>query len=149
MTEHDLKQTLRERGLRVTPQRILIHRALADLGRHATAEEVLAHVEPQLPNASLPTVYATLELFEELGVAHRVAAGSATALWDPRPERHHHLICRSCGAVEDLDVRIDAADALRAARRRGFRPDASELIVSGTCERCQTASHGPHALQSR
>jgi Fe2+ or Zn2+ uptake regulation protein len=147
MTEEEFRASLRERGFRVTPQRILIHRAFTELGRHATAEEVLAHVEPQLPNASLPTVYAALELFEELGIAHRVAAGSATALWDPRPERHHHLICRSCGAVDDLDVRIDAARALRAARRRGFRAEGSELIVSGLCERCETRSHGRHARE--
>ena len=147
MIDHEFEPTLREHGLRVTPQRILIQRAFSDLGRHATAEEVLARVAPRLPNASLPTVYAALELFEELGIAHRVAAGSATALWDPRPERHHHLICRSCGAVEDLDVRIDAAGALRAARRRGFRPEASELIVSGLCKRCQTRSHGRHASE--
>jgi Fe2+ or Zn2+ uptake regulation protein len=149
MTDHEFEQRLREHGLRVTPQRILIHRAFSDLAQHATAEEVLARVEPRLPNASLPTVYATLELFEELGIAHRVAAGSATALWDPRPELHHHVICRVCGAVEDLDVGIDARPALRAARRRGFRAEGSELIVSGTCERCQTRRHGSHASQPR
>ena len=149
MTEQELKQTLRDRGLRVTPQRILIHRALTGLGRHATAEEVLARVEPQLPNASPPTVYATLELLEELGIARRIAAGTGAALWDPRTEPHHHLVCRSCGRVDDLDVTVDTARALRAARRRGFRPDGSELIVSGLCERCQTSSHGPHAPEPR
>ena len=150
MAAHEeIRTALRGHGLRVTPQRLAVFGALRDLGRHATAEEVLARVAPRLPNASLPTVYAALELFEELDIAHRVAAGSATALWDPRPERHHHLICRSCRAVEDLDVRIDAGTALRAARRRGFRPEGSELIVSGLCERCQTARHGPHASQPR
>jgi Fe2+ or Zn2+ uptake regulation protein len=149
MTEQELKQTLRERGLRVTPQRVLIHRALTDLGRHATADEVLARVEPHLPNASLPTVYATLELLEELGIAHRVPAGTGATLWDPRSERHHHLVCRSCGTVEDLDAKVETAAAFRAARRRGFRPDGSELIVTGLCERCQTASHGPHPSESR
>jgi Fe2+ or Zn2+ uptake regulation protein len=149
MTEQELKQTLRERGLRVTPQRILIHRALSDLGRHATADEVLARVEPQLPNASLPTVYATLELLEELGIAHRIAAGTGATLWDPRSEPHHHLVCRSCGRVDDLDVKLDTGAAVRAARRRGFRPDGSELIVSGLCERCQTSSHGSHAPEPR
>jgi Fe2+ or Zn2+ uptake regulation protein len=149
MTETRFKEALRERGFRITPQRIFIHRAFRELGRHATAEEVLAHVQPRLPNASLPTVYAALELFEELGIAHRVAAGSATTLWDPRPERHHHTICRSCGAVEDLDVRIDAAKALRAARRRGFRPEGSELIVRGLCERCQTRPDGRHPSEPR
>jgi Fe2+ or Zn2+ uptake regulation protein len=149
MTEQELKQTLRERGLRVTPQRILIYRALIDLGRHATADEVLARVEPQLPNASLPTVYATLELLEELGVAHRVPAGTGATLWDPRSELHHHLVCRSCDTVEDLDAKVETAGAFRAARRRGFLPDGSELIVTGLCERCQTPSHGPHAAESR
>ena len=147
MTEDEFKQALRERGFRITPQRIFIHRAFSELGRHATAEDVLARVQPTLPNASLPTVYAALELFEELGIAHRVAAGSASALWDPRPERHHHLICRSCEAVADLDVTLDTTKAVRAARRRGFRPDASELIVSGLCERCQTALHGSDASE--
>jgi Fe2+ or Zn2+ uptake regulation protein len=149
MTDQELKQTLRERGLRVTPQRILIHRALSGLGRHATADEVLARVEPQLPNASLPTVYATLELLEELGIAHRIAAGTGATLWDPRSEPHHHLVCRSCGRVDDLDVKLDTGAAFRAARRRGFRPDDSELIVSGLCERCQTSSHGSHAPEPR
>ena len=149
MTGQELKQTLRERGLRVTPQRILIHAALTDLGRHATAEEVLARVEPQLPNASLPTVYATLELLEELGIAHRVAAHTGATLWDPRSEPHHHLVCRSCGAVEDLDVKVETGGAFRAARRVGFRPDGSELVVSGLCRRCQTSPNGPHASESR
>jgi Fe2+ or Zn2+ uptake regulation protein len=149
MTERELKQTLRDRGLRVTPQRIVIHRALADLGRHATAEEVLERVEQQLPNASLPTVYAALELFEDLGIARRVAAGSGATLWDPRSRPHHHLVCTSCGRVEDLDVKVQMGGALRAARRHGFRPEGSELVVTGLCDRCQTPSHGPDAHQSR
>jgi Fe2+ or Zn2+ uptake regulation protein len=149
VTDQQLKQTLRERGLRVTPQRILIHRALAELGRHSTAEEVLESVAARLPNASLPTVYATLELLEDLGIARRIAASSAATLWDPRPERHHHLVCRSCGTVEDLDVTVDALGAFRAARRRGFRPDGAELVVGGLCDRCQTDPHGPDARQPR
>jgi Fe2+ or Zn2+ uptake regulation protein len=149
MTEQELKCAVRERGLRVTPQRILIHRALRDLGRHATAEEVLERASAELPNASLPTVYAALELFEELGAARRVTAGPGAALWDPRADDHHHLVCRSCGAVEDLDAPVATDRVMRAARRRGFRPDRSELIVSGLCPRCQTAAHGPHAAVAR
>ena len=149
MPDEQLTTALRERGMRVTPQRILIHRALTELGRHATADEVLHKVSAQLPNASLPTVYAALELFEELGIARRVAAGAAAALWEPRPEHHHHLVCRSCGVVEDLDVAVAADDALAAARRRGFVPDGAELIVSGLCRRCDTALHGSDAAAPR
>jgi Fe2+ or Zn2+ uptake regulation protein len=136
MTEQELHQTLRERGRRVTPQRVLIHRAMGELGRHASAEQVLDRVADRLPNASLPTVYATLELFEELGVVRRVAAGEGPALWDPRPDEHHHLVCRLCGAVEDLEGDLETTRLLRAARRRGFRPESAELVVGGLCARC-------------
>jgi Fe2+ or Zn2+ uptake regulation protein len=136
MNDSALIESLRERGHRVTPQRVLIHRALHDLGRHATAEEVQARVSERLPNASLPTVYATLELLEELGLVRRIAAGTGPALYDPRTDEHQHLVCTRCGRVEDLDTGVDAGRALRAARRRGFRPRAAELVVSGLCERC-------------
>ena len=136
MTDAILTESLRRRGHRVTPQRVLIHRALRELGRHATAEEVQATVAERLPNASLPTVYATLELLEELGLVRRIAAGERAALYDPRTDDHQHMVCTRCGRVEDLDTRVDAAAALRAARRRGFRPHGAELVLSGLCERC-------------
>jgi Fe2+ or Zn2+ uptake regulation protein len=136
MTEQELVQTLRERGRRVTPQRVLIHRAVVEIGRHATAEEVRAQVAKRLPNASLPTVYATLELFEELGLVRRVSAGDGPALWDPGVDGHHHLVCRRCGDVSDVRSNVELDALLRAARRRGFRPSSAELVVSGLCARC-------------
>ena len=132
----DLAARIRARGLRVTPQRLLIHRALRELDRHVTAEELLDAVTPQLPNASLPTVYAALELFEELGAVRRVPVTGGPALFDPRVDPHQHLHCRRCGAVADLDTRVDTSRALSAARRRGFRPDGAELVVSGLCADC-------------
>jgi Fe2+ or Zn2+ uptake regulation protein len=138
--DETLVAALRERGQRVTPQRLLIHRALRDLDRHVTADEVLGEVSGRLPNASLPTVYAALELFEELGIVRRVPTGGGATLYDPRTVPHQHQACRECGRVEDLDVTVDAAGALRAAQARGFRPDAAELVVTGVCGRC-AASH--------
>ena len=132
----DLATALRERGLRVTPQRVVLHRALRELDRHVTADELLESVSDRLPNVSLPTIYATLELLEELGLVRRVAAGRGPALFDPRTDGHGHLACRRCGAVEDIDVPLDAAGALRAAQRRGFAADAATLVVSGVCARC-------------
>jgi Fur family transcriptional regulator, stress-responsive regulator len=131
-----LSAALRERGLRVTPQRLLIHRALTELDRHASAEQVLEALSERLPNASLPTVYATLELFEELGIVRRVAASSGVALWDPRPERHHHFVCRRCGAIEDVDAPLDVDRVMRAARGRGLRPYEAELVLTGLCAAC-------------
>jgi Fe2+ or Zn2+ uptake regulation protein len=137
--DRQLRELLRERGLRVTPQRLLLHRALRELDRHVTADELLDAVTESLPNASLPTVYSTLELLEELGLVRRVPAAGGAALYDPRTDEHQHLHCRRCGAVEDLDQQVDATAALRAARRRGFKPDAAELVVSGLCAACARA----------
>jgi Fur family transcriptional regulator, stress-responsive regulator len=123
----------------VTSQRLLIHAALRELGRHATADEVQSAVSARLPAVSLPTIYATLELLEDLGLVRRVRAGSGPMLWDPRTEPHHHLACRRCGRIEDVEADFDAAGPLDAARRAGFEPDGVELLVSGLCAQC---SHG-------
>ena len=131
-----LKQALRDRGQRVTPQRLLIHRAIRQLDRHATADEVLDEVSKALPNASLPTIYATLELFEELGIVRRIATGEGAVLYDPRAGDHHHLVCTRCGEVQDLEAPLDSGRAIRAARRGGFRPQRAELVVHGLCADC-------------
>ncbi len=136
VADDQLVDTLRSRGMRVTPQRLLIHRALLDLDRHVSADQVLENVSARLPNASLPTVYAALELFEELGIVRRLAAGPGSTLWDPRAEAHHHFVCRRCGAVEDLEAPLDLDAVLSAARGRGLEPSDSELIVGGLCGRC-------------
>jgi Fe2+ or Zn2+ uptake regulation protein len=130
-----LVDALRGRGQRVTSQRLVLNRALREADRHLTAEELRATVADRLPGLSTPTVYATLELLEQLGTVRRIPRPGAD-LWDPRLDQHHHLVCRSCGAVEDVDASVDAAAALRAARRHGFRPEASQLTVSGLCSRC-------------
>jgi Fe2+ or Zn2+ uptake regulation protein len=135
-TDTELAGRIRERGLRVTPQRLLIHRALRELDRHVTADDLLEAVAEKLPNASPPTVYAALELFEELGLVRRVPVTGGPALFDPRVDPHQHLHCRVCGAVADLDTSVDTAGALTAARRRGFRPDGAELVVRGLCGDC-------------
>jgi Fe2+ or Zn2+ uptake regulation protein len=131
---------LRAAGYRVTPQRLMIHETLVELDRHVGAEELLDAVGERLPNVSLPTVYASLDALEEAGLVRRVAAGRGRALYDSRPVDHHHLVCRRCGAVEDLDARVSLDSALASARRRGFDADGAEVVVHGLCTRC--AGHG-------
>jgi Fe2+ or Zn2+ uptake regulation protein len=139
--EERLVAALRERGQRVTSQRLVIHRLLRELDRHVTAEEVLRRASAQLPGMSLPTVYATLDLLTELGEARRVSVGGPL-LYDPRTEDHAHLRCRECGRVEDLDIPVDSASALDAARAAGFEPGTAELVVEGRCAACARAAEG-------
>ena len=131
-----LAAALRERGQRSTPQRLAIARVLTDLDRHVTAERVHAEVSARMPGVSLPTVYATLDLLEELGLARRVATEGGAVVYDPRVDEHHHLVCRACGAIADVDAPVDTADVRAAARAAGFEPDASQVVVRGLCADC-------------
>jgi Fe2+ or Zn2+ uptake regulation protein len=131
----DLTPALRERGMRVTSQRILVHRALRELDGHVTAEELLDTVSDRLPNVSLPTIYATLDLLEDLGMVRRVQRAGAT-MFDPRTDSHHHLVCTECGSIEDLDSALDTSAIERAAQRRGFSQARVEAVVRGRCAGC-------------
>jgi Fur family ferric uptake transcriptional regulator/Fur family peroxide stress response transcriptional regulator len=130
---------LRDRGLRVTSQRVVIHRALCGQTQHMTAEQVLESVSDVLPGTSLPTVYATLELFEELGLVRRLGTGTGAAIFDSRVDPHAHTVCRRCGATADLDGAPASARALDRARATGFAPDDAQLVIWGLCERCAAA----------
>ena len=131
-----LSQVLRERGQRVTPQRLAIARTVRELDRHTTAETVFGRVSEQMPGVSLPTVYATLDLLEELGLVRRVPTEAGTAVYDPRTEDHHHLVCRECGEIMDVDAPVDRAELLAAAQTLGFAADDAQVVVRGVCARC-------------
>jgi Fe2+ or Zn2+ uptake regulation protein len=122
--------------MRVTPQRVVLHRALHELDRHVTADELLDAVGDRLPNVSLPTIYATLELFEELGMVRRVQR-AGTSLFEPRTDVHHHLVCTVCGAIEDVDAELDTSALERAADDRGFARERIEAVVQGRCAACR------------
>jgi Fur family ferric uptake transcriptional regulator/Fur family peroxide stress response transcriptional regulator len=135
-----LSRVLRERGQRVTPQRLAIARTVRELDRHTTAETVFCRVSEQMPGVSLPTVYATLDLLEEVGLVRRVPTQAGTAVFDPRTEDHHHLVCRGCGEIVDVDAPVDRADLLEAARTLGFAADDAQVVVRGLCADCRAAA---------
>jgi Fe2+ or Zn2+ uptake regulation protein len=131
---------LHSRGQRATPQRLVILRELQRRGRHCTADQLRAAIREELPGTSTPTVYATLELLAELGLARRIDTGGPAALYDARVEPHQHMVCRRCGRVDDLDVQLDDGLLLNAARTAGFSPEASELVITGLCAGCAAAA---------
>src|ERR1700741_4671053 len=136
--ENALSAALRERGQRVTPQRLVIARALEDMQKHATAQGGFSQVARRIPGVSLPTVYATLELLEELRLIRRVATEGGAVVFDPRADEHHHLACRRCGAIVDVDAVVGADALLDAARAAGFTPDDTQVVVRGLCAACSS-----------
>jgi Fe2+ or Zn2+ uptake regulation protein len=132
-----LVDALHREGMRVTPQRLVIARALRRLDRHASVEQVTATVVEELPNVSVPTVYSALEVLADLGFARRVTVAPGAVLYDPHTDDHHHLVCTRCHRVTDVDFQVDTDAALASARRVGFAPDRAELVVTGLCRDCR------------
>ncbi len=135
-SDQELIELLRARGQRVTSQRLVILRELRRRGRHASADQVLAAVSSDLPGISAPTIYATLELLVELGLARKIDVGTGVSLFDGRTEPHQHTVCRRCGLVEDLDEPFEVVSLIGAAEQHGFRVDRAEVVLSGLCRSC-------------
>ena len=134
--DSQLRDAIRATGRRVTPQRLVLLQALRRLGGHATAAEVMREAAPDLPGLSLPTVYATLDLFDELGVARRVESGVGPALYDPRTDGHGHFACRECGRVVDVEGEADTAALADDARASGLRVEGIQVLLTGVCDSC-------------
>ena len=136
--DRSLTELLHTRGHRVTPQRLVLHRVLRAQERHVTAEEAMRALSAELPSVSLPTVYATLELFEELGLVRRVAMEGGTALFDSRTDDHNHVACRRCGRVEDIEAPVADERVRSAARAAGYEPEHTDVVVVGLCSDCRS-----------
>jgi Fe2+ or Zn2+ uptake regulation protein len=134
--DRELIAALRASGRRVTMPRLLVHRHLREADRHVTAEQLYAELAGQMPSLSAATVYDTLDLLDELGLIRRVSTPRGATTYDSRTDEHHHMICRACGRVEDLDVEVDAGAAARSAEAAGFAVSYAQLTLSGLCSVC-------------
>ena len=127
---------LRERGIQVTAQRLAVLRAVAGQP-HITAESVAEAVRIQIGTISMQSVYDTLALLVAEGVIRRIQpAGSPARFEDRVGDNHHHLICRDCGRMVDVDCAIGSAPCLTPARQRGYEIDEAEVAYWGRCPAC-------------
>jgi Fur family ferric uptake transcriptional regulator len=128
---------LREAGERVTRQRLLVADALDAVRKQVTAQELWARLRTRDPGIGRATVFRTLEALVVAGVARRLEQdGHVYAYVACRPEHHHHLACRRCGRVEEIDEGFIRPVADRLAAERGFRIDDARLDFYGLCADC-------------
>lgn len=132
----ELGTLLRDRRLRVTLPRLLVHRHVRRARAHVTPEQVHSSLASEHPGLSPATIYATLDLLDELGLVRRVSTPRGYTVYDARTDAHHHLVCRRCGRVEDVDGAIQADEVEARARAAGFRPERAEVQLSGLCRDC-------------
>jgi Fe2+ or Zn2+ uptake regulation protein len=132
----ELVAALRERGQRVTMPRLLVHRLVRRGAEHVTPDQVHAALAPDHPGLSPATIYGTLDLLDELGFVRRVSTPRGATLYDPRTDEHHHVICRECGRVQDVEGAVDTRAVEAAARAAGFAVEHGQVALSGLCREC-------------
>lgn len=133
----DPTETLRHHGLQVTAQRVAVLNAVSECP-HGTADEIAARVRSGIGTISRQAVYDALGILAEKGLIRRIQPAGSPARYEDRVgDNHHHLICRSCNRMVDVDCAVGSAPCLHAADDAGFAIDEAEVIYWGLCRTCR------------
>jgi Fur family transcriptional regulator, stress-responsive regulator len=139
-TDPDPAEMLREAGLRVTRPRLAVLTAVAAIP-HADTEAIIGAVRQDLPGVSHQAVYDSLSTLSALGLVRRIQPLGSVARYESRVgDNHHHVVCRSCGAIEDVDCAVGDAPCLTASDASGYTIDEAEVIYWGWCPDCARKS---------
>jgi Fur family transcriptional regulator, stress-responsive regulator len=139
----DPAELLRQQDLNVTAQRLAVLRAVA-AHPHLTADEVVELVRSDIGSISRRAVYDVVGVLAERGLLRRIQpAGSAARYEDRVGDNHHHLICRVCGRMVDVDCAVGDTPCLTAADDSGYEIDEAEVIYWGRCPDCLSAHSAP------
>ena len=133
----EVAERWRSRGLKVTPQRLAVHRVVAASVAHPDAEEVWVAVRRELPSISLRTVYEVLHTLADLGEIRELDLGTGSSRFDPTTSNHHHLVCTTCGAVADV-VLAGPPPEVPDEQRQGFTLQRHEVNFRGLCRSCSS-----------
>ena len=136
----DATEQLRERGLRVTAVRVAVIEAVRQRP-HEGVDKIVAAVAARLGSVSKQAVYDALEALVAAKIVRRIEPAGRPALYESRVgDNHHHVVCRSCGAIDDVDCAHGAAPCLEPAQTHGFVIDEAEVTYWGLCPDCQDSA---------
>lgn len=138
----DVAQVLRSMGHRATPQRLAIYEALWQAGSHPTVEEIHHFIEKRDPTISRATIYKTLQLFVELGLALEIGFRDESTRYDPSLMVHINAICDICGNVEDFPVKELERIISTLEKELDFLVKRQTFNVYGICSRCKKKQTG-------
>ena len=136
----DLAASLRDAGLRVTAPRVAVLSEVTE-GKHMTADQVALGVRDRIGTISTQAVYDVLGALTRAGLVRRIEPAGSPARYETRVgDNHHHVVCRSCGAITDVDCAVGEPPCLSPADASGFVVDEAEVTFWGLCPACQTTS---------
>lgn len=137
-TENETR--LRDAGLRVTAPRLAVIDAVHE-NPHADTNAVIEVVRESLPEVSHQAVYDVLRALTDAGLIRHIQPPGSVARYESRVgDNHHHIVCRSCGAIADVDCAVGHAPCLTASEDHGFVIDEAEVVYHGLCPDCAPAS---------
>lgn len=146
--DSDPRAQLRAAGLRVTAPRIAVLNAVAQQP-HSTVDRIAASVRSELGSVSTQAVYDVLRAGEHAGIVRRIEPAGSPALYEARAgDNHHHLVCRACGAVVDVDCAVGSAPCLDPQDAHGFVVDEAEVVFWGLCPECAGAPESSESAHS-
>jgi len=138
--EPDLQQLLRGAALRVTRPRLAVLNAV-HAHPHADTDSIIQASRRDLPEVSHQAVYDVLRALTDAGLVRRIQPSGSVARYEARVgDNHHHVVCRSCGMIADVDCAIGAAPCLTLCDDHGFSVDEAEVIYWGRCPDCTPTS---------
>jgi Fur family ferric uptake transcriptional regulator len=137
---NDPAELLRQRGYKVTAQRLAVLRAVA--GRpHLTADDLVGVVKSEIGTISTRAVYDAVSVLADIGLLRRIQPAGSAARYEARVgDNHHHLICRACGRTVDVDCAVGDTPCLTAADDAGYEIDEAEVIYWGRCPECRASA---------
>mgnify|MGYP001824335867 CR=1 FL=1 len=139
----DPTQLLRDRGLQVTAQRLAVLGSVA-ARPHSTAHQIVDAVTARIGAVSRQAVYDALEVLTDRGLVRRIQPARSPALYEDRVgDNHHHLVCRGCGLIFDIDCAVGSTPCLTADDDRGFEIDEAEVVYWGRCPDCRAELDAP------
>jgi Fe2+ or Zn2+ uptake regulation protein len=133
-------EELRGAGLRVTAARVALLDTVRN-GDHLGVEEIATRVRVRVGHISLQAVYEALHALTAAGLIRRIEPAGSPARFEGRVgDNHHHVVCRSCGALADVDCAVGEVPCLTASDDHGFAIDEAEVVYWGLCPDCSTAT---------
>ena len=129
-------ETLREKGIKLTPQRLIIYKKLKEMGGHLTVEDIYDVIKDEIPSISISTIYRTLKYFEEKGLIFSMPAfrDYGVTIFDSNEKPHHHFICKSCGGIWDIPqegIKTEVKEKVPGTY------EMVSVVIKGICDKCK------------
>lgn len=133
-------KSLKEKGLKLTPQRRLIVDIIHESSGHVTAEDIIDHVKRKMPGVNKSTIYRTLETLEKAGCVLKSESGDRFIYHHADEGRHHHLVCSKCQKTVDCENDLFDSIERALAEKYGFSASFKHVVINGLCRECSTES---------